>query len=467
MESVRVRGLVAAVAASLCVMSVGVAAGEAQARPVSPPKALCANSDQATLGSVFDAVLDAATPILPVAYRKVLPQLRAEGHDRLSKTGISMLMVSSPASELTSDADAPLRTLKDPVTNYIVTQLMNVRDGRIAQSIPAEKLTLNQAIETSYFLIYTTTLVPMKIISGMIPSIMSVGPVSLGTLITLPMTLGSYGFTAIYTATQRSLESRCVVKADPATLEGAGTPVAGTDTGVRVSPLVTELAETLAVNDGTCKPVSDMTLGRVIARTVSYLRTHAPDAATRAAIVDQGARLEWIAKNVMVADNLIPENPDDFTTIETLLSTALGFIPKVGGAATDTLIGLGANASKGKRFDHTVPLASLPVDKSLTAARFAYSLTTQVMEIGFSVFTGKLGDLFSADYPTAALNPFDLIPSPFPLINVPNAYGLATYQHVLRSVCLVEDRLAPVKVTAKAPATPKKANRTLTRVKAI
>ncbi|NLU83275.1 hypothetical protein [Rhodococcus sp. HNM0569] len=437
---------------SVCSVVVPAAARPAP-EPV-PAEPQCVGANDATLGAVFDAVLDTALPILPAEFHDVVPQLRDEAHTRMEQARVSMLSVSNPRRTLSDDPEAGVNTTNDPVATYVVTQLMNVRDGVAAQSIPVERLTLGQAIETAYFLIYTTTLVPTTIVAGMIPSIGQVAPgVSVGTLIKLPLQLGVFGFKAIYRATQSTLERGCVADAGSDRLDGAGEPDAATDNGFRASPLVEELAATLAVSDGTCAPVSDMTLSRVVDRTVSYLETTAPDAAARTQATDMGYRLRWAAANLMVPSNLIPENPDDFDTIESVLSLALGFVPYVGGAATDALIGLTDNLIEQKGDVGLVPLGELTVDKSLTAARYAYSLTTQVMQLAWGQVTVSLADAVTGETmeTDVSVNPFSFLPSPFPLINAPNLYGLATYHRVLRSVCLSEDRVPePAELTPSA-----------------
>ncbi|EOM76573.1 hypothetical protein DW322_20895 [Rhodococcus rhodnii] len=394
---------------------------------------ICVGSNDATLGAVFDTILDNAIPILPAEMAAVVPELRAEAHERMAQARISMLSVSNPRSVLSDDPDAGVNTTNDPVATHIVTQLMNVRDGVAAQTIPVERLTLGQAIETAYFLIYTTTLVPASIVAGMIPSIMSVGPVSVGMLISLPLRLGVMGFQAIYRATQSSLEKGCVAVTETGTIPGAGEPDADSDTGFRPHPIVEELAATLAVSDSTCAPVSDMSLRSVLDRTVSYLDAIAPDEAARAQARDLGARLAYLSDTLMVPSNLIPENQDDFDTISSLLSLGLSFVPTIGGAATDALLGITNNLVESHGDVGLVPLGELTVDESLTAARYAYALTTQVMQLAWGRVTVTVADAIEVE---VGVNPLSFLPSPFPIINAPNTYGLATYHRVLRSVCL-------------------------------
>ncbi|MDL9946561.1 hypothetical protein QSJ19_13355 [Gordonia sp. ABSL11-1] len=39
-------------------------------------------------------------------------------------------------------------TSRDPITQWIVSQLVGVREGRDAEAIPVENLTVAQAVET-------------------------------------------------------------------------------------------------------------------------------------------------------------------------------------------------------------------------------------------------------------------------------------------------------------------------------
>ncbi|WFR71080.1 hypothetical protein P9209_17110 [Prescottella defluvii] len=176
------RDLSSTIAAALAAVLVGGTA-TAYAEPDHSAPAgdrTCVGSNQATMGAIFDAVLQASKPILPQPFLDNYDEIRAEGHRRLDATGISTLAVSNPAATQSSDPEAGINKYGDPITRYLVTQLMNVKNGEESAVIRAENLTLGQAVETAYFLIYTTALVPANIIAGMIPSMVSLGPVSAG-----------------------------------------------------------------------------------------------------------------------------------------------------------------------------------------------------------------------------------------------------------------------------------------------
>ncbi len=390
------------------------------------------------MGAIFDAVLQASKPILPQPFLDNYADIRAEGHQRLNSTGISTLAVSNPAATQSTDPDAGINQYGDPITRYIVTQLMNVKNGEESAVIRAENLTLGQAVETAYFLIYTTALVPANIIAGMIPSMVSLGPVSAGMLISLPLKLGAKGFALLYDATQSQLERSCLVWADRRAIDAAGRPDREVDLGFETPVFVEDLAASLSIAGADCPPVTEMTLAHVLSRTVDYLRSTSPGPDSTQQIEDQQARLAWILDHAMVPSGLIPADPDDFSTIETLLSTALGLVPTVGGAATDVLLGLVHDGFAGENLAEVQPLGTVHVGDALTAAYFAYSLTTQVMEIGYDTATDALSPVATAAA-GGVVNPFDWIPSPFPLVNAPNTYGLSTYHHVLSSVCVTDN----------------------------
>ncbi|MFE3290520.1 hypothetical protein [Rhodococcus sp. NPDC059234] len=437
-----------AVAAALAVALVGgTATARAEPAPIDSVRAggtTCVGSNHATLGAVFDAVLQASKPILPQPFLDSYDEIRAEGHRRLSSTGISTLTVSNPAATQSADPNAGINKYGDPITRYLVTQLTNVKNGQESAVIRAENLTLGQAVETAYFLIYTTALVPANIIAGMIPSMVTLGPVSAGMLISLPIKLGAKGFALIYDAAQGQLERSCLVWADRDAIAAAGRPDPEVDLGFEAPAFVREIAAGLSVAGAGCPPVADLTLAQVLARTGDYLRATNPGPDSVRQVEDQQARLAWILEHAMVPVGLIPAHPDDFSTIETLLSTGLGLVPTVGGAATEALVGLVHDGFAGRDFAEVQPLGAVRVGDALTASYFAYALTTQVMEIGYTAATDALSAAWIAGSggAGAAVNPFDWIPSPFPLINAPNTYGLLTYRHVLSSVCLTDGAAA-------------------------
>ncbi|MDH6679463.1 hypothetical protein M2284_003685 [Rhodococcus sp. LBL1] len=431
------------IAAALAAVLVGGTATAYAAPDPSAPAGdtTCVGSNQATMGAIFDAVLQASKPILPQPFLDNYDEIRAEGHRRLDATGISTLAVSNPAATQSSDPEAGINKYGDPVTRYLVTQLMNVKNGQESAVIRAENLTLGQAVETAYFLIYTTALVPANIIAGMIPSMVSLGPVSAGMLISLPLKLGAKGFALIYDAAQSQLESSCLVWEGSDVIAAAGRPDREVDLGFEAPAFVKQIAAGVSIAGADCPPATELTLANVLARTSDYLRATSLDPDSVRQVEDQQARLAWILEHTMVPVGLIPANPDDFSTIETLLSTALGLVPTVGGATTEALVGLAHDGFAGENLTEVQPLGAVRVGDGLTAAYFAYALTTQVMEIGYTAATDALSAAWIAGSggAGAAVNPFDWIPSPFPLINAPNTYGLLTYRHVLSSVCVSDD----------------------------
>ncbi|MDR2280675.1 MAG: hypothetical protein LBE07_07450 [Gordonia sp. (in: high G+C Gram-positive bacteria)] len=227
----------------------------------------------------------------------------------------------------------------------------------------------------------------------------------------------------------------------PEQLSQAGRPDPDLTFTSQVPSIIADIAGQVSIAEpGTCPAVADMSLGRVVERTSEYLQAIAPNRGTAAEVKNRIRGLKRFMKTTLVPHNLIPADPADFSTVETLLSYGLGVAPYAGGALTDMLVGLAHNLAKGDRPGEMVPMWDLTVTKSLTAAYFAYALTTQVIALIQDQVASGLA---------ATMGGVDLMPRVKGVINAPNTYGLVVFHNVLRSICLDED-----KVPASAPATP-------------
>ena len=448
-----VRGTAARMIAAVLVVvttmaAVALGAGRAAAEPAPRTTAtdgrVCVGAETATLGKVFDAVYDSFTPSIPAAHRAAAAAAKRRVAADLHRTKISTLGVSMHPSALGASPDAPMNKYRDPLSQWIVTQLVNVRNGDAAQPIRADNLTLSQAVETAWLYFYVTTVIPLTLVKDTMPGIYSLGPVSIGTLITLPISIGMSGMRMFYKAISNAIIGKCLVRMTAAERAAAGKPDPDLRFTAQVPRIIREIAAQVAIAEpGTCEPVSSLPLSRIVERTSKYLQATAPNKRAARDVVRKTKQLQRFMRQTRVPHNLVPTDPADFNAIESLLSMGLGLTPYVGGAVTDILVGLGSNVGKGQDLGATVPLGELTVTKTLTAGYYSYAVTTQFV----SVVQG-----FAADALATSLGGLDIMPRLGGVINAPNTYGLVVYHNALRSLCLVEDR-KPAAPGAKPVAT--------------
>ena len=113
-------------------------------------------------------------PSLPAEHRGAARAAERTVLADLHDLKISTLSVSTHPSQLGASPYAPMNTYRDPLSQWIVTQLMNVKEGRAAQPIRAENLTVSQAVETAWLYFYITTIIPLSIFADTMPGIVSV-----------------------------------------------------------------------------------------------------------------------------------------------------------------------------------------------------------------------------------------------------------------------------------------------------
>lgn len=392
----------------------------------------CVGANQATLGVVFKAVFESFTPSLPAAQRPAARAVQKQVLADMHRMTISSLAVSMHPSAFGASEDAPMNKYRDPLSQWIVTQLMNVKNGKAAQPIRVDNLTLSQAVESAWLYFYVTAVIPLTLLKSTMPSIYSLGPISIGTLITLPISVGTTGMNLLYNAVSDAIIDQCVARASDEEIANAGEPDPDLRFTAKVPTIIQEIADQVSIAEpGTCPAVGDLSLGRIAERTVDYLKAIAPDDAARRQITQKSRELKRFMKTTQVPAGLIPADPADFTTIESLLSIGMGLVPYAGGTLTDILIGLGHNIGQGDDLGETVPLADLTVTKTMTAAYYSYSLTTQFVSIINSL---------AADSLATALGGVDVLPRVGGLLNAPNTYGLVVFHNALRSLCLTEDQ---------------------------
>ncbi|MFW0788314.1 hypothetical protein [Gordonia sp. CPCC 205333] len=422
--------------------SAGVAhaAPTAVITPADTPKE-CVGSQFATLGEVFDSLFDSFVPNLPKAARDQAPALKAKAHKDMTAARVSTLWVSNHPTQLGADDKAPILTYRDPISQWIVTQLINVREGQATKAISVENLTLAQAVETAWLYLYVTVIVPLTIARRSVPPIGTVfGPISIGTLITLPIFLGIFAATQLYKVISAKLIDSCIVSVTKAEKDNAGKPIKNLTFTGDVPAIVKDLAGQVQLADPDhCPSIGTLPLSRIATRTSNYLRYLNKDPKVDAQIVRLTKQLQGGMKHAQVPHNMIPADPADFNTAETILSGLLVLVPYVGGAPADIAIGLTHNYHEGADFTKTMPLSDLTVTKSLTAAYYAYAISTHLLSVAWDN-AGVDPAAQAANLLFPGLNiTGDLIPRSGGILSAPNLYGLVVFHNVLRSMCLSED----------------------------
>lgn len=424
-------------------------AGVATAAPSKPTSATsqttqpkeCVGSHFATLGAIYDAVFDSFLPQLPKSVRDQAPTLKKRAHRDMATMKISTLWVSNHPYQMGADEKSPIMTYRDPISQYIVTQLVNAREGKSTGAITVENLTLAQAVETVWLYLYVTVLVPLTIARRSMPPIGPLwGPFKIGTLITMPILIGVLATTQFYKTISAKLVDACVVSVTKAEKENAGKPVKDLRFTDGVPALVDDVAKQVMMADpDRCPSIGSLPLSRIVTRTSNYLRYLNKNPALDGEIVRLTKQLQTAMKRQRVPHNMIPADPADFNTAETILSNMLSIAPYVGGAPTDIGIGLTHNFHEGADFSKTMALSDLPVTKSLTAAYYAYAISTHMLVVAWdNAGVDPAAQLLNQMVPGLGLTG-DMMPRSFGLISAPNVYGLVVFHNVVRSMCLTED----------------------------
>ncbi|GAB88201.1 hypothetical protein [Gordonia rhizosphera] len=377
---------------------------------------------------------------MPTQVRARSADIKASAHRDMDRLRISQLAVSSHPYDLGADPESPIMTYRDPISQWLVTQLISVREGRAGQAIPVEYLTLARAVETAWLYLYVTVMIPASVAARSMPAIATIaGPLTVGTLIALPIMLGVYGARQIYQTVSKRLIDACIVSVTRSQKERAGKSVKDLRFAYPVPEVVKDMAGQVMLADSrSCKPIGDLPLTRIVTRTSDYLQSISPGVQGQR-IRAATANLDRFMRSTTVPDNPIPADPADFNTIEKALSLGLSPVPFVGGAPIDIILGLNHNRNKKLDFAHRVPLSSLSVTKSLTAAYYAYGLATSMVEIawrqgGMDPAAALVNQLFPGLGITSAM-----LPKTTGIVGAPNLYGLVVFHNVVRSLCLAED----------------------------
>lgn len=399
----------------------------------------CVSGEFTTLAVVYESLVQSLLPSLPPAVRDLVTAQDARIKRDMQQITVSTLALSDHPKTLGADDDDPATKYRSPHSQAIGSALLKIRDGKENEAIPVGDITLSQAVETAWLVFFTGVLAPAKFGVELAPNVfdLSGGPieslsfVSYGTLLTIGFAVIRLGLTQAYLAISDAILEQCVAQVTDEQKERAGKPSDTVVYDIPIHPIIRSIADQLALADSdTCTPIGDLTLARIVRRTGDAAKAQAPSASAKRRIDGQVRQILRQMHSVRVPYRLIPADPYDWNTAETIGSYIGGAIPYLGGAPLDILIGLGHNLGEGKNMGATVPLDQLTVTKSLTAAYFSYYLAVHLFtEIG-DALTNPIG------VGGLTLSPFRLLGA---TLNLPNTYGLVTYHNVVRSMCLRED----------------------------
>ncbi|MCK0440180.1 hypothetical protein MUG78_12125 [Gordonia alkaliphila] len=389
---------------------------------------------------IYESIVQSALPGLPPQVRSTVlaqhPQIKSE----MERITVSTLALSEHPRTLGASADDPSTKYRSPQSQAIVSGLLKIRDGKQNEAIPVANITLSQAVESAWLYFFLGVLAPARIGVEMAPNVFDLsgavipelGFPSYSMLLTIGFAVFRLGLTQLYSAISESILDNCMARVTPEQKALAGKPSEDVVYDIPIHPIIAGIADQLALADSeTCTPIGDLTLARIVGRVSDAAQQQAPDAAAKRRIQAQTKQVLRQMKSVRIPHNLIPADPADWSTVETMGSYIGGAIPYVGGAPLDILIGLGHNLGTGADLGATVPMTELTVTKSLTATYFTYYLSVHLFtEIGSALVDPiRAGDAL-------LISPFRIIGN---ALNVPLVYGLVTYHDVVRSMCLRED----------------------------
>ncbi|WP_298443786.1 hypothetical protein [Gordonia sp. (in: high G+C Gram-positive bacteria)] len=408
----------------------------------------CVSAEFTTLDVVFDSVVESLLPSLPPQLREAATANQAGIKKWMREVTVSTLAVSN--NPLTRGADLDDPQYRTALSQLVVDDLLKIRDGKQNDAIPVANITLSQAVESVWLYVFVGILAPAKFGLSFVPSLGSPfsepplaatplsflgGFVTYNTLLSLGLTMSQLGMQYLYQGTSSAILNQCVAQVTEEQKERAGKPSEKVKYDIPIHPLIQGAADQLALADSdTCQPIGDLTLARIVTRTGDYAKSTAPNAATKRRIDAEVAKILRTMKTTRVPHNLIPADPADFSNVESIASFAGNMVPYIGGAPLDILIGLGHNIGQGDDMGEMVSLHDLTVTKSLTAAYYTYYFSLYL-------FTTVGGLALDPIYQATGIDPLPLSPVRVigAVLGLPLTYGLVTFHHVVRSMCLIED----------------------------
>lgn len=405
----------------------------------------CVGGDSVTLSVVFDSIFESTLPSIPAALRPAAQRQRAVADRDLARLNISTLAISENPFAMGADSGDPVVKYRTPLSQWIVVQLLKIRDGKQNEAIPVGNITLLQAVETAWLYFFVGVLAPLQFGAASAPSLGSplsdtvfdsaAGLVTYNGLLQAFLFFSRAGLTQLYERTASSLVNLCVARVNGEQLAAAGRAARDVTYRIPIPALVQQVADQVALADSkTCTPISSLPLERIVSRTTDYAQSVVTDAPVKASIRAQGQQILATMRSTPIPLNLIPADPADFTQNEALASILGGQLAYLGGAPMNIAIGLAHNITEGDDLRATVPLSELTVNKSLTAMYYAYHLSINLFSsIGGLVQSPALSAFGVSSLP---ISPVGIISA---ALGLGRTYGLQTYQHVIRDLCLRED----------------------------
>ncbi|WP_341258509.1 hypothetical protein [Gordonia malaquae] len=384
----------------------------------------CVGAETATFGAVVRAVFDSFTPFLPPAQRAEAETARASVLADLRSMEISTLAVSTHPRGLGASESAPMNTHRDPISQWLVTQLMNVKEGRYAQPITLDNLTISQAVETAWLYFYLTVLIPSSVLNDIAPVLLAAGPASSITLITMPLSLGAQGMSLLYSKVSDAIIGRCLVKMTPDEISRAGKPDPDLQFTTEVPAIIQSIADQLAIAEpSTCPSVSDLSLGRIVSLTSKLLQANARDekTANRIATVTRG--LEKFLGATRVPEGTDPGPSELEKIIDIGLENGSSDNPELA-----EILGVAKLLGRGVGLAQTITLADVTVASAKLAADIAAQVITFVLT---TIDDATVSPLFSS-----ALG-IELLPHVGGFLTT---YGLNVLLNLMSSLCLEIER---------------------------
>ncbi|HCS59281.1 MAG TPA: hypothetical protein DIW80_20785 [Gordonia polyisoprenivorans] len=402
---------------------------------------VCVSGEFTSLSVVYDSLFESLLPSLPPQLRQNAYAARDAAHRDMKRLNVSTLAISDNPMALGADSADPSMTYRGPVSQWIVTQLLKIRDGQENEAIPLGNITLTQAVETVWLYLFVTVLTPAKVLTGLLPQFGSpfdniegaellTSFVTYKGLLQLAVTGGVLGSQYVYQAISNSIMNQCIARVTDEQRSDAGAPSDDVTYHIDIPAIVRGTADQLSLADNdTCQQVGNVPLSRIVSRTSQYAQRMMKSDSEKHKIAVEERRILGQMRATQIPLNLIPADPADFSQIESLISMAGTISPFPIGAPLDIAIGLSHNHNEGVNFAATVPLSDLTVTKSITAAYYSYYLSLwffQVGSYGVSSLAGNAGLSW-------------LLGAAGGLGALPLTYGLVNFHNVIRSMCFTED----------------------------
>ncbi|MBH0778994.1 hypothetical protein [Nocardia bovistercoris] len=380
---------------------------------VTPVTARAADRDTVAGAPIADAgelcvgaapTFDDIIGITATALRALVPAEQVAGYDReveQVRLALSNLRVHRDGLPVHPGAvNERTEFLDDPIVTYLVNGLDAVRTGRIDQTVPASRLTVNDVVEV-FILATRLVKIPAQLAAAMVPTVGFVLKPLVGAVFT--------GVKSLARLVQDNLASRCAAPNAYRPLDLDEVVVAP----VAVPDQVRDLANSLVRADGSCTPVADLTTHELVERTRDYLdRSDLPlDRAALRASADSVRA--FLAEN-RVARMALPRRTEELGP----LVDALDYGP------VTFLTNLGFGIYEGRALE-TVPLSEVEVENALDLTTLGLDVTSLLITAGTTV-AGSTGIAATVTTPISIAQT---------LLFAPTTYGAPIVKGVIQSMC--------------------------------